>query len=134
MKKLKALLGLLFLPILGVFIPELGGDVAVMFGSLAGVAGLVVIITQWIKKTINYRPGVGWKYLPQVISALVSVLLSIIAWWLGFGLFVELETIIQAIGLGLLVSGLSNGWYDAPFVKEWAKILFGISYTKPKNW
>ena len=132
MEKLKALIGLLALPVLAVLLPIFGTaqDIEILLGSLAGVAGLVVIITQAIKKELNYKPGIGWKYLPQLLSAAVSVLLSVVIWWLGFGLFAELNTVLHAAILGLLISGIANGWYDVPFVQKWAKILFNML---PKN-
>ena len=128
MEKLKALLGLLSLPFLAVLLPILGTeqDIEILLGSFAGVAGLVVIITQALKKDLNYKPGITWKYLPQTLCAGVSVLLSVVSWWLGIGLFAEFDTVLHAAILGLLISGIANGWYDVPFVQKWVKVLFGM--------
>lgn len=132
MEKLKAWIVLLILPVLGIVVPELGTsqEIVVLLGSFAGVAGVVVIITQALKKELNYQAGVSWKYLPQTITVITSILLASLSWWLGFGVFAQAETIIHTIGLGLLVSGVSNGWYDVPFVYHWAQLLFKISPKK----
>lgn len=128
MEKLKALVVLLILPVLGVLIPSFaaGQDIAVIFGSFAGTAGLVVILTQALKKELNYQVEFTWKYLPQLLSVIVSILFSLMGWYLGIGLFDQVENILHAVGLGFLISGVSNGWYDVPFVYRWANILFGI--------
>ena len=126
MEKLKAWIVLLILPVLGIVVPELGTsqEIVVLLGSFAGVAGLVVIGTQALKEELVYKLGVKWKYLPQTLSVSISIVISIIASWLDLGLFASIENIFHAIVIGILISGVSNGWYDVPFVKQWAKILF----------
>ena len=126
MEKLKALLFLLLMPVLAILIPTLSPteDITQLLGSFAGVAGLVVIGTQALKEELVYKLGVKWKYLPQTLSVSISIVISIIASWLDLGLFASIENIFHAIVIGILISGVSNGWYDVPFVKQWAKILF----------
>ena len=132
MNWLKSLIGLLLLPFLGVVFPELGdpGEIMYSAGNLAGLAGISAIIVEGIKRMTGYDSDVNWKFIPQLYTLIVSALLAVIFWWQGWGILIELETLLQTIIFGVITAGLSMGYYDVPTVKKWLKILWNIELDK----
>ena len=128
MKWLKSLIGLLLLPFLGAVFPELGdpGEIMYSAGNLAGLAGIAAIIVEGIKRITGYDSEVNWRFLPQLYAVIVSVFISLIFWWQGWGVLTLLETPLQTLIFGVIAAGLSMGYYDVPTVQKWLKILWGI--------
>ena len=125
MEKIKTWLLLLIVPFLGLLIPEIKemGDVSVWAANLVGVAGVVTIIVQFVKKQTHYDKQIHWKYLPQLYSVIVGILLSIILWFMGVGFFADYTSVLHSIYIGILVGGLSNAWFDLAFVEKLLKVL-----------
>ena len=125
MEKIKTWLLLLIVPFLGLLIPEIKemGDVSVWAANLVGVAGVVTIIVQFVKKQTHYDKQIHWKYLPQLYSVIVGILLSIILWFMGVGFFADYTSVLHSIYIGILVGGLSNAWFDLAFVETLLKVL-----------
>lgn len=125
MEKIKTWLLLLFVPFLGLLIPEIKemGDVSVWAANLVGVAGVVTILVQYLKKLSRYNKKTDWKYLPQFFSVMIGILLSVILWFMGVGLFAEYTNVLHSIYIGVLVGGLSNAWFDLAFVEKLLKVL-----------
>lgn len=128
MKQLTSLLKLLLIPVLGFLFPELAdpGVVYEYAATFVGLAVLVTIFVQAIKVAIKYDPDVSWKYLPILLALLIGALVGLVFYWLNLGLFATFETIPSVIVGGLMVGGLSLGWYDAPFIKHWLGVLFNM--------
>ena len=125
MEKIKTWLLLLIVPFLGLLIPEIKemGDASVWAANLVGVAGVVTIIVQFVKKQTHYDKQTHWKYLPQLYSVIVGILLSIILWFMGVGFFADYTSVLHSIYIGILVGGLSNAWFDLAFVETLLKVL-----------
>lgn len=99
------------------------------FSTFSGLAALNVFICQLIFNLTKLT--IGW--LKQVISWVLPILLCIIGYLTGIGMFSEyvllpvwqgwVYTILVGLGIGLT----SNGIYDVPLVKqllETIKLLF----------
>jgi len=80
-------------------------DLSSYFGSLAALAGLVVVITGWVNTNgLNLS---GWK--AQVLSWVISIALAFVGSIKGVGLFAEttvLWTVLNGIGVGLVANGI----------------------------
>lgn len=99
-------------------------DLSPYFATLAGMAGLVVLVTGWINT--NIFKWDGWK--AQLLSWVVSIGLAFAGSWKGLGLFAETDvlwTILNGLGVGLI----ANGIYSADLVKT---ILEFIKARKPE--
>ena len=125
MEKIKTWLLLLIVPFLGLLIPEIKemGDASVWAANLVGVAGVVTIIVQYIKQLTHYDKLIHWKYLPQLYSVVVGILLSVVLWFMGVGFFADYTSVLHSIYIGILVGGLSNAWFDLAFVEKLLKVL-----------
>jgi len=88
-------------------------DLSSYFGSLAALAGLVVVITGWVNtNALNLS---GWK--SQLLSWVISIALAFIGSIKGVGLFAEttvLWTVLNGIGVGLV----ANGMFSIDLVKS----------------
>jgi hypothetical protein len=80
-------------------------DLSSYFGSLAALAGLVVVITGWVNTHgLNLS---GWK--AQFLSWVISIALAFVGSLKGVGLFAEttvLWTILNGLGVGLIANGI----------------------------
>ena len=125
MEKIKTWLLLLIVPFLGLLIPEIKemGDASVWAANLVGVAGVVTIIVQFVKKQTHYDKQTHWKYLPQLYSVVVGILLSVVLWFMGVGFFADYTSVLHSIYIGVLIGGLSNAWFDLAFVEKLLKAL-----------
>jgi phage-related protein len=126
MKKIKSWILTLLLPVLGFLLPQYADPdvLSLTFSSLAGIVGLVVIIVNGLKAILKYSPETSWKYLPKLLSILVSVILCTLAWWLKFGMFADLVIVWwQVIATGLVAAGVSMLWYDLTFGEMLLKLI-----------
>ena len=125
MEKLKTLLLLLFVPVLGLIIPEIKemGDVSLWAANLVGTAGVVTIIVQYVKNLTEYNKKIHWKYLPQMYGVIIGILLSVFLWFLGVGFFAGYTSVWHSLYIGVLIGGLSNAWFDLAFVEKLLKAL-----------
>lgn len=90
------------------------------FSSLGGLSALNVLITDWIVKVCKVQKG----WVKQLISWIVPVVLSVLGFCLGLGLFAGygaltawtgwVYTILTGVGVGLI----SNGLYDISGVQK----------------
>lgn len=124
--KIKSWILTLILPFLGFLLPEYAepDSLNVIFSSLAGIVGFVVIIVNGLKALLKYNPDAGWKHLPKLLSVLVAVILCSLAWWLKFGMFAD-QIIVwwQVIATGLIAAGASMLWYDITFGEMLLKLI-----------
>lgn len=109
-----------FLPLL-LFAQDTGGDPADQFkeafATFTSLAGLIVVITAFIRKVIDV--GGFWA---QYLSWVVAVVLGFIGMALNWGIF---NNIIWYIGLvyALGAAGLANGMYDWQFLQFLLRLL-----------
>lgn len=90
------------------------------FSSLGGLSALNVLVTDWIVKVCKVQKG----WVKQLISWIVPVVLSVLGFCLGLGLFAGygaltawtgwVYTILTGFGVGLI----SNGLYDISGVQK----------------
>lgn len=86
-------------------------DYLTYFTSLAGLAALVLIITDWLKQLFNFALNYA-----QYVSWAVSIFLSLAAWFFQWGIFAGTEwwyILVYGISAGLL----SNGLFDWDILK-----------------
>lgn len=99
------------------------------FYSIGGVAALNVIATQFINSKLNITK----KWAKQLISWILPVIISVIGFIFGLGIFADFGTIssitswiytsLTGVGIGLI----SNGIYD---LKDLQNILEFIKILK----
>jgi uncharacterized membrane protein len=90
------------------------------FSSLGGLSALNVLITDWLVKVCKVQKG----WVKQLISWIVPVVVSVLGFCLGLGLFAGygaltawtgwVYTILTGVGVGLI----SNGLYDISGVQK----------------
>lgn len=88
-------------------------DLSPYFATLAALAGLVVVVTGWLKT--NLLKWDGWK--AQALSWVLSIGLAFVGQWKGLGLFAETDvlwTVLNGLGVGLV----ANGIYSADLVQS----------------
>ena len=88
-------------------------DLAPYFGSLLALAGLVTLVTGWLKTHLLKLDG--WK--AQVLTWVISVALAFVGQWKGLGLFAETDvlwTVLNGLGVGLV----ANGVYSVEIVQS----------------
>ena len=100
--------------------------------SLWYMAPILVSMVVTITGAINGKFGITKGIWPQVVSWVVSAILSVGSWFLGFvtvGTPVWLGVIILSVVVGLC----SNGIYDIPTIKGIIDKLFPVkgSLNKP---
>jgi len=127
MKKLIALLMILILAPVWGFCQELSVPVVVpglelseCFASLAALSGLVIIITQFVRKDLKISGNFA-----QYLSWLVSVILAFVGFALKLGIFEGLiwwQTALYGVGAGLI----SNGIFDIQTVKALLNLVIKI--------
>jgi hypothetical protein len=137
MKKLLFLMFLVAAPIvllaqdsLGIEVPEdvweVLGDPNKWLGTLVAIAGVSVLLTQ----TVVRLWGAEWKkWVKQVISWALGIVLALLANAINIGFLAE-ETWLMTVLTGLGVGLVSNGIFDAAFVKA---ILEFIGLKLPKK-
>ena len=111
------------------------------FSSLGGLSALNVILSEWLVKTLKVEKS----WVKQLISWGVAIVLCIIGFLIGLGLFSGYGaitawtgwvcTIMTGVGVGLI----SNGLYDITGVKKfldwftnWIK-QFGVKKEQPRE-
>lgn len=98
-------------------------DVNSYFTSIAGLAGVTVLLTGWVNT--HLLKWDGWK--AQLLSWVVAIGLGVLGKWQGLGIFADtnwLWTAIQGIGAGLV----ANGLYSADLIQS----LLTLLKAKPK--
>ena len=105
------------------------------FSTFSGVSALNVVATEMINTT--FRIKAGW--LKQLISWVCPMLLSILGFVFGFGIFGAygtissvsgwIYTVLTGLGLGLT----SNGIYDIEFVQNIIKNVKELITTTKIN-
>lgn len=120
------------LPIVALIYPQIGtpDEVVASFLTLGGIVVLVSTTTEGIKKLIGYNSEASWKYIPHIITFVMSVGLSLLGWAMQWGLFVFFQQWWAAVVIGIIVMGLAERWYGTDFGYMLIKILFGID-VKP---
>lgn len=120
------------LPIVALIYPQIGtpDEVVASFLTLGGIVVLVSTTTEGIKKLIGYNSETSWKYIPHIITFVMSVGLSLLGWAMQWGLFVFFQQWWAAVVIGIIAMGLAERWYGTDFGYMLIKILFGID-VKP---
>ena len=105
------------------------------FSTLGGVSALNVVVTEMI----NSAFGVKASWLKQLISWVCPMLLSVLGFVFGFGIFAAygtissvsgwIYTVLTGLGLGLT----SNGIYDIEFVQNIIKNVKELITTTKIN-
>ena len=105
------------------------------FSTLGGVSTLNVVVTEMINTTFGIKSG----WLKQLISWVCPMLLSILGFVFGFGIFGAYGTISSVAGwiytvlTGLGVGLVSNGIYDIEFVQNIIKNVKELITTTKIN-
>lgn len=105
------------------------------FSTLGGVSALNVVVTEMI----NSAFGVKASWLKQLISWVCPMLLSVLGFVFGFGIFAAygtissvsgwIYTVLTGLGLGLT----SNGIYDIEWVQNIIKNVKELITTTKIN-
>lgn len=105
------------------------------FSTFGGVSALNVVVTEMINTTF----GIKASWLKQLISWVCPMLLSILGFVFGFGIFGAygtissvsgwVYTVLTGLGLGLT----SNGIYDIEFVQNIIKNVKELITTTKIN-
>lgn len=89
-------------------------DLSQYFVSLGALAGLVIIITEFIKKIKAITDAASW--IKQIISWIVSLGLAFAGNYFQLGIFANLSTtlvIVYSVAVGLI----ANGIFDVTLVQ-----------------
>jgi hypothetical protein len=139
MKTKIGFLSVVLLPLLGLLFPQLVNiEDGTYFANIVGLAGLVAIIVEGLKKLLKYGELYGnkisWRYLPQVLALSTGVLCSFIGDYFAFGMFNGLELLWwQVVGTGVIAGGLSMAWYDAKFAQFGLQFIWSLKVRDTKN-
>lgn len=105
------------------------------FSTLGGVSALNVVVTEMINSAFGIKAG----WLKQLISWVCPMLLSILGFVFGFGIFSAygtissvsgwIYTVLTGLGLGLT----SNGIYDIEWVQNIIKNVKELITTTKIN-
>ena len=105
------------------------------FSTLGGVSALNVVVTEMINTTF----GIKGARLKQLISWVCPMLLSVLGFVFGFGIFAAygtissvagwIYTVLTGLGLGLT----SNGIYDIEWVQNMIKNVKELVTTTKIN-
>lgn len=105
------------------------------FSTLGGVSALNVVVTEMINSAFGIKAG----WLKQLISLVCPMLLSVLGFVFGFGIFATygtissvsgwIYTVLTGIGLGLA----SNGIYDIEWVQNIIKNVKELITTTKIN-
>lgn len=105
------------------------------FSTLGGVSALNVVVTEMINSAFGIKAG----WLKQLISWVCPMLLSILGFVFGFGIFGAygtissvsgwIYTVLTGLGLGLA----SNGIYDIEWVQNIIKNIKELITTTKIN-
>lgn len=90
-------------------------EIGKYFQDIGTMAAIVLPVTQFVLKFVNT------KY-DQVLSWLVSLVLSAVAWYLKLGIFADVVwywIVIYAAAAGLV----ANGIFDIPFIKTIISVI-----------
>ena len=119
------------LPIIALVYPVIGTPDAIVasFLTLGGIVVLVTTSTEGIKKLIGYNSETSWKWIPHIITFVMSVGLSLLGWAMQWGLFVFFPAWWMAAVIGIIIMGLAERWYGTDFGYMLIKLLFGIDIT-----
>lgn len=102
--------------------PGISFDPATWFVTLSAFVALVMAVTQFLKKAINFT-----GFLAKLLSWLVAIIAAAIGWWLQLGIFAGLTWywgLIYALAAGLLANGVFDiGIVNAiiTFIKQFIK-------------
>lgn len=106
------------------------------FSTLGGVSALNVVVTEMINSAFGIKAG----WLKQLISWVCPMLLSILGFVFGFGIFGAYGTIssvsgwIYTVSTGLGLGLTSNGIYDIEWVQNIIKnVKELVTNTKINN-
>jgi len=80
-------------------------DLAPYFGSLAAVAGVVMMLSGWLKTHVIKVDGIK----AQLLTWLISIGIAFFGQWQDAGIFADsdiLMTVLNGIGVGLVANGL----------------------------
>ena len=105
------------------------------FSTLSGVSALNVVVTEMINSAFGVKAG----WLKQLISWVCPMLLSVLGFVFGFGIFGAygtissvsgwIYTVLTGLGLGLT----SNGIYDIEWVQNIIKNVKELITTTKIN-
>lgn len=95
----------------------LGNLLKEYFATIAAFSGLVIAVSMGI---IEYFQSLkdAQNWIKQIVTLVVSILLSLVGWGLQIGIFTELS-IIASVFLAIQISLQSNGLFS--LVKGWKK-------------
>lgn len=106
---IKQVIGALLALLAGVLGFETAPEMALSFGS---VLLSVYVLTDLVKPYVS-------ETLTQILSWVWGIVLSLLAWWLGLGMFADMTILFAGI-TGFIVSLAANGIYDS----EWLESLW----------
>jgi hypothetical protein len=133
MKKILDLLKLLVPPVAAMFVAAISdaGSFVEMASSLAGVALLIPIITEFFKTAFNLDGKVIWNIkVPRAISWATGIMLSMLSYYAGWGYFAELTAWYMPIIAGLGAGLVANGYFTLEMVQTVLKIIFDTLRAK----
>lgn len=105
------------------------------FSTFSSIASLNVIISKFLTSLFKIENALA----KQVISWVVPVLISVVGFVFGYGMFAEFGTISDPMGwvytilCGLGMALVSNGIYDITFVKNALETIKEIVSTSKVN-
>ncbi len=139
MKAKIGIFSVILIPLLGLLFPELVDlEQGQFYANIFGVAGLITIVTEGVKKLLRYGELYGnkitWRYFPQVASLVIGIVLSFVGVWFELGMFADVDLIWwQVAGTGVIASGLSMAWYDTKFAQIGIQFIWGLRKSEKEN-
>jgi hypothetical protein len=132
MKRVFILIALLFFLAAPLWAQETGGKtpspgeiLSDMFNSLVALAVGVILITEFLKQKIHVK-----GFALKLLSWIVSIVLSLLGFWMEIGLFAEPLLWYQVMLIGLGAGLIANGIASADMVKQ---LLIWIGVYKSPN-
>jgi hypothetical protein len=87
-------------------------DIGSYFVSLVALVPLVILASDFIKRTLKIEKG----WLKQLIAWAVSVGLCLIGMWFDLGMFKDF-TAVQTVAYGIATGLVANGVFDITIVQ-----------------
>lgn len=118
------IIGFLFIPVAVTFGASIIGQqlfdqegIELYFYSLGALAGIVLPVTEFIKRLI--KSSGNWT---RILSWLVAIGLSFFGWWLNLGMLEGLS-VVWVVIYGIAAGLIANSVFDAVFVEMILKLF-----------
>jgi biotin transporter BioY len=96
-------------------------DIGNYFVSLLALVPLVVLISEFLKKTFKVEKS----WLKQVLSWVVAVVLCLVGDWLNLGMFKDFS-LITTLAYGVATGLVANGVFDISIVQTLLNLLLNL--------